>query len=204
MNIESIVFKSFLTHVYIFKSRLQTVRGVLVQRFITKPMRSTSRIYKMFILALNIVLRLKACVPYLIFNVLVLIFTLFQNPYTCQKGGSEYYVSLFTLNIMSTIEHQADSWSDWDFYPPCKGYGFHSPSCCASVTQHGPWNHCRCHHAYQLSKTFMGAKGLGEPSRGRTLGDEVTLVMAIGKSSTLLILCTSCLYQQLNFHIFFY
>lgn len=38
--------------------------------------------------------------------------------------------------------------------------------------------------AYWLSKTFMGAKGLGEPSRGRTLGDEVTLVMAIGKSSS--------------------
>jgi hypothetical protein len=35
--------------------------------------------------------------------------------------------------------------------------------------------------AYWLSKPFMGAKGLGEPSRGRTLGDEVTLIMTIGK-----------------------
>lgn len=96
IQIYNTVFKSFLTHVYIFKSRIQKVRDVLVQRFITKSTSSTPRIYKMFILAPNIV-RLKACVPYLNFDVLVLIFTLFQDPYTCQKGGSDHYVSLFTL-----------------------------------------------------------------------------------------------------------
>lgn len=46
----------------------------------------------MFISAPNLV-RLKVCDPYLNFNVPVLIFTLFYDPYTYQKGGSDHYVS---------------------------------------------------------------------------------------------------------------
>ena len=54
----------------------------------------------------------------------------------------------------------------------CKWRGFHSPPSHASVTCYGLPNQCGC-----MRQQVVSIEGLGEPSRGGIMGDQVAHVI---------------------------
>ena len=64
----------------------------------------------------------------------------------------------------------------------CNWYDFHSPPSHASVTRYSSPSHWI--NQSSLRNVFC-TKGLGEPSRGGRMGDQVASVMAVRKSPPL-------------------